>query len=143
MSRPTTTRDVMNRMVPAPTSGNIRHGHLVRGMRNVNHIEWVSWEQDTSEYLLMVDKSRLDRANRFYNAMDRAQTLFSEVRRRSEELQAAYEEMQATNEEMQATNEELQATTDELERTTAYRQTLTDTMLDVLLTTDPEGVNGG
>jgi len=109
-------------------------------MRNVNHIEWVSWEQDTSEYLLMVEKSRLDRANRFYNAMDRAQTLFSEVRRRSEELQAAYEEMQATNEEMQATNEELQATTDELERTTAYRQTLTDTMLDVLLTTDPEGV---
>jgi PAS domain S-box-containing protein len=140
VSRPTTARDVMNRMVPAPTSGNIRRGHLVRGMRDVNHIEWESWERDTSEYLRMVDKSRLDSANRFYNALDRVQTLFSEVRRRSEELQAAYEEMQATNEEMQATNEELQATTDELERTTAYRQTLLDTMLDVLLTTDSEGV---
>jgi PAS domain S-box-containing protein len=140
VSRPTTTRDVMNRMVPAPTSGNIRRGHLVRGMRDVNHIEWESWEGDTTEYLRMVERSRLDRANRFYNAMDRVQTLFSEVRHRSGELQAAYEEMQATNEELQSTNEELQATTDELERTSAYRQTLMDSMLDVLMTTNTEGV---
>ena len=139
-TRVMTTREVMDRRIPAPTSANISHGHLIYGMRDINHIEWELWEQQVSEYMRTVEKGRLDRNNRYYNAMERIQALLGDVRRRSEELQVAYEEMQATNEELQSTNEELQSTTDELERTSAYRQTLTDSMLDVLMTTDTGGV---
>jgi len=139
-ARVVTIREVMDRQIPAPTSANISHGHLVYGMRDVNHIEWEPWEQDVDAYLRVLGKRRLDRANRYYNAMNDVQKLLREVSRRSEELQVAYEEMQSINEEMQSTNEELQATTDELERSNAYRQTLTDSMTDILLTTDQSGV---
>ena len=146
-TRIATSREAMDRKIPAPTSSNIHHGHLVLGMRNVNHIEYELWEQDVGEYLRVVDKGRLDRANRYYNAMNNVQKLLMEVNRRSAELQIANEEMQATNEEMQATteelqstNEELQSTTEEMERANAYRQTLMDSMTDILLTTDQSGV---
>ena len=138
-TRIATSREAMDRKIPAPTSRNIYHGHLILGMRSVNHIEYEPWEQDVDEYLRVLDKGRLDRANRYYNAMNDVQKLLMEGKRRSEELQVAYEEMQSTNEEMQSTNEELQSTTDELERASAYRQTMMDSMLDVLMTTDTEG----
>jgi len=58
----------------------------------------------------------------------------------TEELDANYEELQASNEEMESTNEELQSSTEELERTNAYSQSLMDSLLDILMTTDPSGV---
>lgn len=150
----TTTGDIKKRQVPPRTIRNVRSGHLIRGTRDINRIGWKLWEQDAAETLRMVEEQRFNHANRFYDALDRSQSLLEVVRRRSAELQAtveeldatnevlqvANEEMEASNEELQATNEELQATTDELERTSNYLQTLVDSMLDVLMTTDPKGI---
>jgi PAS domain S-box-containing protein len=146
-ARPTTTADITKRQVSARTVHNIRRGHLVRGIRDVNHIGWKQWEQTVAETLRMAEEQRLSYANRHYDALERSQGLLAVVGRRSRELQAtveeldaANEELQATNEEMEAANEELQATTEELESANAYRQTLMDSMLDILMTTDPKGI---
>jgi PAS domain S-box-containing protein len=94
-----------------------------------------------------VEKQRLGYANQFYHALERVQDLVEKGRRREEKLQvtteeldANYEELQASNEEMESTNEELQSSTEELERTNAYSQSLMDSLLDILMTTDPSGV---
>ncbi|MBI1926094.1 PAS domain S-box protein [Candidatus Poribacteria bacterium] len=153
-TRPTTTRDVMGRQVPLHTVQNIRRGHLVRGMRDINRIQWEEWEQKVVETLREVERQRFDRSNRFYNALGRIHTLLKALRGREEELQttveeveAANEELQATaeevevaNEKLQATNEELQTITKELEHIGAYRKTLMDSMQDILMTTDTSGV---
>ncbi len=101
-----------------------------------------------------IDRERLRENNRYYNALNKAHEMVREVRSREEELQTSNEEMEATNEELQATNEEmaatneeleatneeLQATTEELENTNAYRRTLMDSMMDILMTTNRKGV---
>lgn len=146
-TNPTTTRDVLNRLVPSPTSRNIPRGHLVKGIRDINRIEWEQWEENAGESLRTVEKQNLDKANRHYNAMKHVQNLLILVRRhgselqiRNEELDAINEELQASSEEIEASNEELRATTEELELTSSYLQTLMDNMLDILMTTDPSGV---
>jgi PAS domain S-box-containing protein len=72
--------------------------------------------------------------------MTRINKLMNELQSTSEELEANYEELQATSEELEATNEEMQTTMDELEAANAYRQSMMDAMLDVLMTTDGEGI---
>lgn len=146
-TNPTTTTDVLNRLVPSPTSRNIPRGHLVKGIRDINRIEWEQWEENAGESLRTVEKQNLDKANRHYNAMKHVQNLLILVRRhgselqiRNEELDAINEELQASSEEIEASNEELRATTEELELTSSYLQTLMDNMLDILMTTDPSGV---
>jgi PAS domain S-box-containing protein len=126
--------------MPLRTNRNVRHGHLIKGTRDVSHFTWEARDQAVAEALRLMEKQRLDKANTFYTAVERIQTLLAEVRESEEELQAANEEMQASNEELQATNEELAATTEELERTSAYRQTLMNSMMDILMTTDCSGI---
>ena len=79
-----TMNDVMAR-VPARNSSNIRHGHLALGMRDINHIEWEEWEQDTAEWLRKGDDHRLDRANRYYESIERIQSLLGVVRIREKD----------------------------------------------------------
>jgi PAS domain S-box-containing protein len=144
---PASQRDVASKIVPFRAPRNLRHCHYLKGIRDINRIEWKEWEPGISKMLRGVEKQRLGYANQFYHALERVQTLVEEGRRREEKLQAAteeleanYEELQATTEEMESTNEELQATTEELERTNGYRQSLMDSMLDILMTTDLSGV---
>jgi len=132
-SRPTTTQDVTSRQVPIRTAKNIRRGHIVRGRRDIARIGWELREQVVAESLRSVDELLLDRANRYHHALEQVRVLLDTAQRRGTELEAA-------NEELQATNEELEATSEELERTNAYRQTLMNTMLDILMTTDQRGV---
>jgi len=153
-TRPTTTSDSFKRIVPSRASRNIPQGHLVSAMRDINHIEWEPWEQTVTDMQRAIDRERLRENNRYYNALNKAHEMVREVRLREEELQTNNEEMEATNEELQATNEEmeasneeleatneeLQATTEELENTNAYRQTLMDSMMDILMTTNTKGV---
>jgi len=159
--RPTTTGDITKRQVSARTVRNIRRGHTVRGMRDMNRIGWKPWEQDAAEMLRMAEKQSFNYANRYYDALERSRNLLGVTRRRgvelqatveelettneelqstTEELEASNEELQATNEELHSTNEELQATTEELESANAYRQALIDSMLDILMTTDAKGI---
>lgn len=138
--RPTTVKDITSRQVPRRTNRNIQYGHLIKAMRDTNHIGCRPWEQDVAETLRLVDQQRLSNANRHYEALERSQNLLRAVRIRESELQTIVEEMEAANEELQATNEELQATTEELERTSSYLRTLMDSMLDILMTTDARGV---
>jgi PAS domain S-box-containing protein len=144
---PTSQRDVASKIVPFRGPRNLRHCHYLNGIRDINRIEWKDWEPRISKMLRGVEKQRLGYANQFYHALERVQVMMEKGRQREEKLQATteeldanYEELQASNEEMESTNEELQATTEELERTSAYRQSLMDSLLDILMTTDPSGV---
>ncbi len=144
--RPTTVTDVSKSIVPLRTVRNIRRGHLIGAMRDINHIESESWEQEVAKMQRVGEKQQFDKGNRFYNALERAQTLVGEVQKREQELQAFNEEMeanneelQATNEEMEATNEELQATTEELRMAGAYARSLIEASLDTLVTIGSDG----
>jgi len=110
-TRPTTTSDAVNTGIPPRTVRNIPRGHGVPGMRDTAHIEWEPWEQAVAEMLRLLDGQRLDRANRFYDALERANRLMETVRQRSEEAEEAL----------------------------AYSQSLMDNMQDILMTTSTRG----
>ncbi len=124
-TQPTTTSDAMFKKPPSKTNRNIRHGHLIQGMREINRIGWKPEEKAIADFQRLIERRRWEKHTRFYFVLERSQTLLQEVRRGEEELQA--------------TNEELQATTEELERINAYHQLLMDSMRDILMTTDPAG----
>jgi len=146
--------DAMSQRVPTRSAANIRRGHFIRGMRDIGHIEPKPWEQQVATMQRMGEQQHFNTVNAFYSTLARVGVLLESVREREQELQASNEEMEATNEELQATseemeatneemeasNEELKATTDELERTNVYNKALMNSMLDILMTTDPEGV---
>ena len=110
-SRPTTTSDAVSTGIPPRTVRNIPRGHVVQGMRDVAHAEWEPWEETVSDMLRMLDEQRLDRANRFYGALERVNRLMETVRQRGEEAEEAL----------------------------AYSQSLMDNMRDILMTTSTRG----
>ena len=110
-SRPTTTSDAVSTGIPPRTVRNIPRGHVVQGMRDVAHAEWEPWEETVADMLRMLDGQRLDRANRFYGALERVNRLMETVRQRGEEAEEAL----------------------------AYSQSLMDNMQDILMTTSREG----
>ena len=159
-AHPTSTIEALSKLIPPRTNRNIRRGHIIKGMRNTNHIERESWEDVVVNLQLAAEQQALNRSNSFYNALDYAQSLLRVVQKREEELQATNEEMQAANEELQATNEEMEATNEEMEATNeelqatseelrlagAYSRSLIESSLDPLVTIGPDGkitdVNG-
>ncbi|MGA9351796.1 MAG: PAS domain S-box protein [Anaerolineae bacterium] len=110
-ARPTTTADAVNAGIPAKTVRNIPRGHIVRGVRDMNRIGWEPWEEAVGDMLRMLDEQRLDRANRFYGALERVNRLMETARQRGEEAEEAL----------------------------AYSQSLMDNMRDILMTTSPQG----
>ena len=72
--------------------------------------------------------------------MTRINKLMNELQATNEEMEANYEELQAASEELEATNEEMQTTMDELEAANTYRQSMMDAMMDILMTTDRQGI---
>jgi PAS domain S-box-containing protein len=139
-TRPRTTGDTTTRKVPLRTVRNIRRGHLTKGMRDINHAYWKQWEQQSAEGRRLGEQLRFNRANQFYDTLESVNRLLSAVRQRESELQASREQLAISYEELEATNEELATTSEELERIATYRQTLMDTMVDILMTTDPDGI---
>lgn len=138
-SRPITTVDAAYQKVPFRTTRNIRRGHIANGMRMVNHIERGKWEDAVAEMQQVVEQQGLNKANRFYQALDKAHALSMAVQKREQDLQAANEEMEATNEEMEATNEELQNTTEELKLASEYGRSLIEASLDPMVAIDSDG----
>lgn len=139
-TRPLTISKVLSRRITPRTNVNIRHGHLVRGMREIPHIEWEPWEQKVAEILHEVAETRYMQANRFFSALEHIQALLNTARKQREALQTFTEELQTANEELQATNEELQATTEELERTHAYRQAIMYSVRESMIITTTSGI---
>lgn len=117
-SRPKTTREALLGRLPPRTAQHIRHAHILKGIREIPRVGWEDWELAVAATLRSLEKQRYDKANRYYHAVQRIEVLLAAVRRRSAELEA---------------------TAAELERTGVYLQTLMDTMVDVLVTTDTEG----
>jgi PAS domain S-box-containing protein len=109
-------------------------------MREIPRIGWQAWEGTVAYTTLAMEKNRFDKSNRYQNAALKVQALLQTVRKRHEEMQTLNEEMESNNEELEATNEELQSTTEEMERASAYRQTLMNSMVDILMVTDPSGI---
>ncbi len=77
----------------------------------MNRIGWEPWEKAVADMLRMLDEQRLDRANRFYGALERVNRLMETARQRGEEAEEAL----------------------------AYSQSLMDNMRDILMTTSPRG----
>jgi two-component system sensor kinase FixL len=118
-TRPRTTREALLGRLPSRTAQHIRHAHILKGIREIPRVGWETWEPVVAETLRTLEKQRYDKANRYYHAVQRIEGLLAAVRRRSAELEA---------------------TAAELERTGVYLQTLMDTMVDVLVTIDVDGV---
>ena len=137
---PRSTHSLLASKVPVRRSDAIRRGHFVRGMREIPRIGWQQWEGTVAKMMLDMEQNNFDKANRYQNAQLRVNSLLQTVRKRHEEMQALNEEMESNNEELEATNEELQSTTDEMERANTYRQTLMNSMVDILMVTDTSGV---
>ena len=143
---PTTLTQASRRIVPPPTVRNIRRGHIVDGMRSVNHIEAEPWEEEVAQTHRNLEQQMLNKNNRFFSALGRANRLLTEVTAReaelqsmNEEMEAANEELQATTEEMEATNEELLATTEDLRLAGSYSRTLIEASLDPMVTIGLDG----
>lgn len=119
-----TSGDVRAALVPVKNARNIRKGHLVRGMRDINHVGWKPWEQGATDMQRLVEENRFERANQFYSAIEHSRTAEGLAHRSEQETQVANEELQASNEELQSTNEELQATTEELHASHASNEEL-------------------
>lgn len=139
-------RDAASAIVPARSIRNLRHCHCLRGIREIRRIDMRDWEPGVAKMLHGVEEQRFRLVNRFYDALENAQSLLRAVHKREEELQAINEEMaatneeiQATNEEMAATNEELQATTEEIRLASAHSRRLIEASLDPLVTIGPDG----
>ena len=145
-AHPISTIEAINKMVPPRSTRNIRRGHIIKSMRNAGHIGKEAWEDAVVKMQMTNEKQTFARANRFYDALNYAQSMMREVKKREEELQvineemeASNEELQATNEEMEATNEELSSTTDELQQTSTYARSLIEASLDPLVTIGRNG----
>lgn len=135
-----TTSDIVNNRVPPRTIRNLHHGHTISGARDIRRIGRVPGEKKTAEDSRLLEGQRYDKANRYYSALERIQILLTDARRREENLRVLSEELQTSSEELQASNEEMQATMSEMEKSNAYRQSLMDTMRDILMTMDTSGV---
>lgn len=140
-TRPAVTNsDIENNRVPPRTIRNLHHGHTISGARDIRRIGRAPAEKKMAEDLHLFERQRYDKANRYYSALERIQILLTDVRQREEKLRVTSEELQASSEELQASNEEMQATMSEMEKSNAYRQSLMDTMRDILMTTDASGI---
>ncbi len=117
-THPTTTSEALFQKPPSKTGCNIRHGHLIQGMRDINRIGWSRGEKAIVDFQRSIDRKRWEKHTRFYFVLEHSQTLLQKVRRREEELQAS---------------------TEELEQTNAYHQLIMDSMRDIQVTTDPAG----
>ncbi len=138
--RPVTTNDIIFNRIPAKGARNIRHGGFTRGMGNINCIGLKDSDQLRAKWRLMAEHQRFDHATRFHTATEHAQKLMGLATQREEEIQTQHEELESNYEELQSTTEELESTTEELQRSSAYRQVLFDSMRDILMTTDKDGV---
>ncbi len=138
--RPVTTNDIIFNRIPAKGARNIRHGGFTRGMGNINCIGLKDSDQLRAEWRLMAERQRFEHATRFHTTAEHAQKLLAVANQREQELQTQHEELESNYEELQSTTEELESTTEELQRSSAYRQVLFDSMRDILMTTDKDGV---
>ena len=111
-TRPPTTSDAYNRIIAPRSTRHLRRGHFNKGMREVNRIQWEAWEGEVVEALHLLERQRFDRANSLYDALERVHTALETVRRREEDLA----------------------------RTSNYLQTLMDSMMDMLIVTDLNGI---
>ena len=143
---PRSTASVMATRIPPRTVRNIRRGHLIKGMRDIAHVGWQSWEEKVSKMQNAIEMQRFISANRYHEAIGSAKRLLKQSQEQSEELRALNEEQEASNEELQATTEELQATNEEMEATSeelrlagAYSRSLIEASLDTLVTIGPDG----
>jgi len=62
--RPTTAADFSSRREPPRTIRNVRRGHLIKAMRDINHIEWEAWEQEVARMQRMMEWRTMDKNNR-------------------------------------------------------------------------------
>ncbi|MBM3933479.1 MAG: PAS domain S-box protein [SAR202 cluster bacterium] len=138
-TRPTTSADAASRRVPMKTARNIRRGHLIKGIREINRIDWDPLEKLVADGQRVAEFQRFNRENQFFDYLSRVEGLLREVRVREQEMQRTNEELLAINEELQSTTAELKTTTEELEQSNAYRKRLTDLLPDLLVTVDVGG----
>ena len=162
-----TTRFVTNRRLPPRTAEHIWHAHALKGIREIPRAGWASWEPAVAAALRDLEVQRYSKANRYYSALERNEALLQAIRVRSEALQVTARELEEANEKLELTNKEIEsankelglanreleltnkeletanrdlaATTQRLEYTSNYLQTMMDSMLDILTTTDVSG----
>ena len=75
--QPTSLTEASRRIVPPPTVRNIRRGHIIEGMRSVNHIEAELWEEEVAQALRTQERQVLNKNNRFFSALARANPVAS------------------------------------------------------------------
>ncbi|HHT9135383.1 MAG TPA: sensor histidine kinase [Candidatus Avalokitesvara rifleensis] len=113
--RPTTYGDVKGMRIPPPTARCTPGVDIIRGKKDINHIDKQPWEERSAEAMRIIGRQRFYLANRLYLAMKHINKLLAESRLTNEELRETSEELEAGNEELRTANEELERRTVVLE----------------------------
>ena len=114
--RPGTLTDVIRKNVPPSTARHLRRGHMAHGMREVNHIERESWEEEAARMQHLVERQKLDHHRRFYEALKRSRDMVDIVQERESQLQCANLNLDGSNAALQEANQELQAISETLDQ---------------------------
>ena len=114
-----TSTSVYTSRIPPKSAANAKHCHSLKSSRDVKRIDRNGWESRVGQMLRIIEQHRFDRVNALHNALGRINLLLADARTREKSLQ-----------EM----------TLELEKTSTYLQTLLDSMADILIVTDLQGL---
>lgn len=115
-TRPTTMYDAMARIAGARSCQHLRHAHLMRGQRDIAHIQETMWDKSVAQALRMSERGRFNSANREYNTLASIKSLLNEVNESRDQLQSSYAEIEVTNEQLQTTGEALKRANEDLEQ---------------------------
>ena len=114
-----TTNSVLQSRISPKTATNLKHCHTLNASRDIVRIDRQPWEERVGKNHKVYEKHRYEKANALYHSLHRIQSLLAEAKNREDKLKE---------------------TTDELERTSTYLKSLLDTMADILVATDPQGI---
>lgn len=114
----TTTSVLQSRIAPR-SAANMKHCHSLKASRQIGRIDRQPWEERVAEILKLAENHRFNRVNAIHHTLQHVQILLREVSVRENRLKS---------------------TTDELAQTTSYLQTIMDSMADILIATNLNGI---
>lgn len=114
-----TTTSVLQSRIPLRSAVNLKHCHTLKASRDIVRIDRQPWEERVAGILRLAENHRYNRANALHHTLQQVQILLRDGAIREKRLKS---------------------TSDELKQTSNYLQAIMDSMVDILIATDFEGI---
>jgi len=114
-----TTQSVFQSRIKPKSAENLKHCHSLLGARDIVRIDRQEWEESVGKILRIYENHRYEKKNALQNALTHINLL-----------------LQAAN----IRESILKDTTSELQQTSNYLRTLLDSMADIFMATDTDGI---